>query len=206
MTNGIRNLLLLVLIVLSQKGLAQPWRKEARNFRTELEKAYRDSAHSPLKGEALNHFPGHDFFRLKKAYCLNARFVPTPGETPFDMMTSSGKTKRFVKYGELHFRLQNQNHQLAAYRRLAGPNQDEPAPDLFVPFKDLSCGQESYGGGRYLDLPLPEGDQVTLDFNRCYNPYCAYSTGWNCPIPPMENHLNIKVLAGIKNPKSTSHQ
>jgi uncharacterized protein (DUF1684 family) len=76
---------------------------------------------------------------------------------------------------------------------------------LFVPFKDLSSGKETYGGGRYLDFETTaiKEDLVILDFNKAYNPYCAFSSGFSCPIPPKENHLNVRVEAGEKNFKKS---
>ena len=69
---------------------------------------------------------------------------------------------------------------------------------LFVPFTDLTNGKETYGGGRYMDVEIPEGDSIVLDFNKAYNPYCAYSTNYSCPIPPKENDLPISINAGLK--------
>ena len=69
---------------------------------------------------------------------------------------------------------------------------------LFLPFTDNSNGEESYTGGRYLDLQIPENDKIILDFNQAYNPYCAYSGRYSCPIPPSENHISFPVLAGVK--------
>ncbi|MBZ0243452.1 MAG: DUF1684 domain-containing protein, partial [Bacteroidales bacterium] len=77
----------------------------------------------------------------------------------------------------------------------------EKNPDykgLFVPFKDKTNGKISYGGGRYLDIEIPESAQLILDFNNAYNPYCAYNSKWSCPIPPYENHLKISICAGVK--------
>jgi uncharacterized protein (DUF1684 family) len=69
---------------------------------------------------------------------------------------------------------------------------------IFVPFTDLTTGSESYGGGRYVDLELPFSDKVIIDFNRAYNPYCAYNHKYSCAIPPEENHLNVAIKAGVK--------
>ena len=69
---------------------------------------------------------------------------------------------------------------------------------LFLPFTDKTNGDSSYGGGRYLDLKLPEGDSIIIDFNQAYNPYCAYNDKYSCPVPPKSNNLDIEVLAGVK--------
>ena len=71
---------------------------------------------------------------------------------------------------------------------------------IFLPFTDDSNGFETYGGGRYLDIDKPEDGvrKIVLDFNIAYNPYCAYSDAYSCPIPPRENNLSVKILAGAK--------
>jgi uncharacterized protein (DUF1684 family) len=114
------------------------------------------------------------------------------------MPTVSGKTKTFVKYGELHFTMNGRADTLFAYQNLKLAAKEDYDNTLFIPFRDHASGEEAYGGGRYIDWPIPKSDQATLNFNLCYNPYCAYSTGWNCPIPPQENYVDSKVLAGVK--------
>ena len=69
---------------------------------------------------------------------------------------------------------------------------------LFLPFTDLTNGEETYGGGRYIDLSIPDSDTIIIDFNKAYNPYCAYSSTRSCPIPPRENDLDLKVEAGVR--------
>ncbi len=69
---------------------------------------------------------------------------------------------------------------------------------LFFPFTDLSSGFGSYGGGRYIDLHIPPSDSILIDFNRSYNPYCAYNGRYSCPIPPRENHINFEITAGVR--------
>ncbi len=78
---------------------------------------------------------------------------------------------------------------------------------LLVPFGDATSGFESYGGGRYLEFNIPDiqNNQLALDFNKAYNPYCAYTTGYNCPIPPRENLLKIPIPAGEKNYEKPVH-
>jgi len=70
---------------------------------------------------------------------------------------------------------------------------------LFVPFRDGTSGKETYGGGRYFDCEIPPiGNSILLDFNKAYNPYCAYNPRFSCVIPPEENRLKIKIEAGEK--------
>jgi uncharacterized protein (DUF1684 family) len=69
---------------------------------------------------------------------------------------------------------------------------------LFLPFSDLTCGKESYIGGRYIDLKIPTSDTILIDFNTAYNPYCAYNHKYSCPIVPLENDLPVAINAGVK--------
>ena len=73
---------------------------------------------------------------------------------------------------------------------------------ISLPFTDLTNGNETYSGGRYIDLEIPEGNTIRIDFNKSYNPYCAYTEGYSCPIPPAENNLGYTITAGVKKPKS----
>jgi uncharacterized protein (DUF1684 family) len=83
---------------------------------------------------------------------------------------------------------------------MALKKQKEYKKYLFIPFRDLTSGKESYGGGRYIDTEIPAGETLILDFNRAYNPYCAYSHRYSCPIPPEENTLKVEIRAGEKVP------
>lgn len=163
--------------------------------------AYKDGflheERSPLKAEDLDKLR---FFEADVKYMIKCSFKRTPNEKPFDLPTSSGKTKQFVKYGVLSFELEGKKMQLAAYQNLTIKNAAQSAQHLFIPFRDETNGETTYGGGRYLDLSVADVEAKTpiLDFNKCYNPWCSYSAGYNCPIPPAENTLKIEIPAGEK--------
>ena len=117
------------------------------------------------------------------------------------MPTSSGITKKFIKFGVLKFKLNGKGQSLNVFQidpeiRAKFP---EYADLLFVPFKDFTSGKETYGVGRYIDIKTPKGKKVTLDFNLAYNPNCAYGNDkYSCPIPPKENFLRVEIKAGEK--------
>ncbi len=180
------------------KAQSSNWKKEAKAFQKALNQQYRDLVDSPLDSLDRIAFKKHDFFPISKDFCVAVTFIRTPDELPFEMPTVSGKTKTFVQYGELHFTLNGRKDTLFAYQNLKLAENPEFAEDLFIPFKDHTSGEEAYGGGRYIDWKIPKSAEAVLDFNVCYNPYCAYSTGWSCPIPPQENYVDSKVLAGVK--------
>lgn len=144
-----------------------------------------------------------DFYTANESYLVKCKFVATKGGEPFEIPTSAGTTKTYTKFGEFRFKLHGKKQKLAVYRSMALLNHPLYKDYLFIPFKDKTNGADTYGGGRYLDLYMKDmgGDEIILDFNKAYNPYCAFSDGYSCPIPPQENHLKIRVEAGEKNYK-----
>ena len=105
-----------------------------------------------------------------------------------------------MKYGELSFVLDGESQTLAIYQSLKLLTMPQYKDYLFIPFKDETNGRETYGGGRYLDIRMGaiKSGKVSLDFNKAYNPYCAFASagGYSCPVPPRENHLKVAVKAG----------
>jgi hypothetical protein len=190
--------------ICGQKSAA---RAEALKFQQEREAEFRDPKKSALPPEEIPNFKGLTYFPINTAYRVTARFVRTPDEAKFDMPTSNPqKQKRHVKYGELHFTLRGRKLTLNVYQNEALSQQEKYKDYLFLPFNDATNGKQTYGGGRYIDLKIPEGDTITLDFNHAYQPNCAYdhTTGrWSCPIPPRENRLKVAIRAGEKMPSRT---
>lgn len=145
-------------------------------------------------------FTGPRYFPPDERWRILARLdrdAPGTGAR-VQLNTSIGDLRDMDVYGTLIFSVDGDQHHLTAYRLApANPNYDQ----LFVPFQDATSGKESYGAGRYLDLPRQEdSDDYILDFNMAYNPSCAYSPRWNCPYPPPQNRLPIAVEAGEKVP------
>jgi hypothetical protein len=143
-----------------------------------------------------------DFYPPDPAWRVPARVTLTPDSPVFDMMTYSGVTRKYRQYATVQFRIGSKPLQLSLYQNISLMEKDSSYRDyLFLPFKDLSNGEATYGGGRYLDFRKKNisGGVLILDFNKNYNPYCAFSDGYSCPIPPRENHLDIEVTAGEKN-------
>lgn len=139
------------------------------------------------------------FFPPNPKYRVEANFTRIEDSTGFDMTTYSNKKKGFLVYGYADFILQGKKCRLYLYRSRKLMTDPKYKDDLFLPFIDKTSGKESYSC-RYIDLKI--GDiregRVAIDFNTCYNPYCAYGDGWNCPIPPSENHLRVSIRAGEK--------
>ena len=143
------------------------------------------------------------FFKPDGAYRVQALFSLKPDAQPFEIATYSGITKPYIQFGWLDFEIENVTLRLAVYKSIRLGSMPGFEDYLFLPFKDLTNGEQTYGGGRYIDLKASEIDQsglITLDFNKAYNPWCAYSEGYNCPVPPAVNHLEVAITAGERSP------
>ncbi|MBX2828402.1 MAG: DUF1684 domain-containing protein [Flavobacteriaceae bacterium] len=175
---------------------------EIEVYRYEENEKFLNEEESPLDKKALRKFKALDFYPIDLAYRVKAKFVRTPGEKPFLMPTSTSRLPEYVKYGEAHFSLQGKELMLNLYKFTGDYGAEGYENYLFLPFTDLTSGDGSYGGGRYIEAWIPEGDSIIIDFNKAYNPYCAYSKDYSCPIPPKENDLLVRVEAGVKDYKA----
>lgn len=168
-------------------------------FQQELNAEYRNPAESPLPKEVRKSFKGLPFFPINYAARVEARFVRDSLAAPFAMETSTQRRPMYRKYGDVFFTLHGQELKLSIYQNLELTQREGYQDYLFVPFTDQTNGHTSYGGGRYLDLRLGQiqNERVVLDFNRAYNPFCAYGGQYSCPVPPAENRLPIAIAAGV---------
>lgn len=167
-------------------------------FQKEINAEYKDASASPLKDKDRKKFKGLEFFKVDSSFVVTAKFERTPDETPFEMKTTTDRLPVYVKYGIVTFNLKGNEYQLNVYQNQDLTKKDGYEDYLFLPFLDDTNGEESYGGGRYIDIKIPEGNEMVIDFNKAYNPYCAYNEKYSCPIVPRENYLELKVEAGVK--------
>ena len=151
-----------------------------------------------LTNNDFRKFKGLVFYPIDLKYQVTATFVRTPDEKPFLMPTSTSRKPEYVKYGEAHFMIDNEKYKLNLYKNTSTYDDPEFKDNLFLPFTDFTSGDGSYGGGRYIDARIPKGDKIIIDFNKAYNPYCAYSHNYSCPIPPKENDLTVRIEAGVR--------
>ena len=140
------------------------------------------------------------FFKPDENYLVKATFLKLQDSTGFIMKTSGSKDKKFFRYGRVSFQVNGTDLSLVVYQNEQLMQDTAFENYLFLPFTDLTNGEESYGGGRYLDLEISKlkNNSILIDFNKAYNPYCAYASGYNCPVPPRENNLPIAIRAGEK--------
>jgi uncharacterized protein len=195
-----KKFLSLVILLQLNFGFAQKKydSSDAEKFQKEINSEYADAKTSPLMAEDLAVFKTLDFYPIDKKYAVIAQFIRTDKEKPFQMKTSTDRKPVYVKYGEAHFIIDGKKMKLNIYKNIELSKQKKYKKALFLPFSDLTCGNESYIGGKYIDLKIPKGNTIAIDFNTSYNPYCAYSHKYSCPKVPLENDLDIEIKAGVK--------
>lgn len=172
--------------------------KQIRKFQKDLNKLYLNKDETPLRGDNFTHFKAHPFFPIDLKYRVKAILVKAENPQPFEIPTSSGRTQQYREYGKAYFTIDGKPYVLAIYQNLRLIATEKYRNHLFLPFRDATNGKETYGGGKYLDLEIPEGDTIVIDFNQSYQPYCAYNAyDYNCPIVPEENTLPVEIWAGV---------
>lgn len=176
----------------------EKWVVTSKDYQDNLNKEFADKNESPLNVEDFKNFKALDFFPIDSKFIITAKFVKSTNEKVFEMKTSTDRLPKYKKYGTLFFEIEGKEFKLNLYQNLELIKKEGYADYLFLPFSDLTCGKESYIGGRYIDMRIPKGESVIIDFNRAYNPYCAYNHRYSCPIVPLENDLDIEIKAGVK--------
>ncbi len=193
-------ILVLYIVLISLSSCAQKKRpiKGETKFQKELNAEFKDATKSPLKDKDRKVFQGLDFFKFDSTYIVKATLKRTPESNWFNMKTTTSRVSKERVYGVLFFELKGKEYKLNIYQA-EDLMQTEGFEDyLFLPFLDKTNGLESYGGGRYIDATIPEGNFMVIDFNEAYNPYCAYNDKYSCPIVPRVNYLETRIEAGVK--------
>ncbi|MDB5234274.1 MAG: hypothetical protein JWR44_1267 [Hymenobacter sp.] len=168
---------------------------DLHKFRSDKNRAFRQSPDSPLSPEQKAGFDSLKYYPGELSFVINATISREAKPDTVLMQMSDNKAEKYLHWGQAKFQIEQQPQQLSVYLKANGTDST-----LFIPFTDATNGHETYGGGRYLDAPIPklnEGE-IKLDFNRAYNPYCAYNNEFSCPVPPAENRLQVAIAAGEK--------
>jgi len=165
--------------------------QKIEKFRREKDEAFKYRDDSPIENrEAFTHL---NYFPPKTQYRIKARWVPIDeNEADFLVQMTDSTFDRLRSVAYAYFEYEGKEYRLLLFEK------EGNASYWFLPFKDASNGKETYEGGRYLDVEKPKGNTLILDFNFAYNPYCAYSPDYSCPIPPAQNNLDFAILAGEK--------
>ena len=193
-------LILILALLLSTVSYGQETKdiKSAKKFQQKLNKEFSSKEESPLKEEDLADFESLDFFPIDSSFIVNATLTLHKDSEPFPMKTTTDRLPIYKTYATANFEIKGKAFSLEIYQNEKLVLTTEYEDYLFLPFTDKTNGDSSYGGGRYLDLKLPEGDSIIIDFNQAYNPYCAYNDKYSCPVPPKDNNLDIEILAAAK--------
>ena len=173
-------------------------KESAAQFQKQLNLEFADSIKSPLTEKDRMEFRALDFFPIDSAFIVVAKFKRTKKEKSFEMKTTTERAPLYIKYGEISFSINGAIFKLNVYQNLELKMRKTHKNHLFLPFSDLTSGKETYIGGRYLDLEIPEDESIVVDFNQAYNPYCAYNPKYSCPIVPLVNDLATNINAGVK--------
>jgi hypothetical protein len=159
---------------------------------------FKTKGKSPLTESERKKFIQHDFFKIDLSYRVEALLQRTPNTTYFQMKTTTNRLSEERIYGTVSFNLNGQKHTLNVYQGKQLMTQKGFEDYLFLPFLDDTNSETTYAGGRYLDLRIPNGNKIIIDFNKAYNPYCLYNKKYSCPIVPEENYISTRINAGVK--------
>lgn len=194
--------LILALFFSSCNTSTKNYEETIKQFQYKLNIQFADSEESPLTKEDLPSFKSLAFFEIDENYSIEARLELTPESSIFKMQTTTDRLPLFKTYGIAHFTLNGKECTLNLYQSQDFLNNIH-GNLLFLAYNDTTNGKESYSGGRFIDVETPEIDSNTIiiDFNKSYNPYCAYNYKYSCPIPPSENNLPVAIYAGVKDYK-----
>ena len=163
---------------------------------------FADSTRSPFNEKEIEHFSSFRYFEPDTSFRITAEFIIDTSAPSFKMPTTTNRTPEYRIYGYLKFYINDTLCNLTVYQNIEYINHIEYGEFLFVPFTDRTNFSSTYEAGRYIDIEIPGMNSVVIDFNNAYNPYCAYSDRWSCPLVPYENHLEVDIKAGEKRYKN----
>lgn len=194
-----KHLLLLFFLFLAFENQGQSdFSVKIKHHRDSINAAFKDSSTSILDKKYREKFTELAFYPINEKFRVKAKFKAIKKAKVFEMKTTTKRLPLYKAYGKLYFEINGKALELTVYQSQDLKNKEGYEDYLFIPFTDLTSGEESYGGGRYLDLRIKDLKNPVIDFNLCYNPYCAYNAKYSCPIPPAENFLDVKIEAGVK--------
>lgn len=171
--------------------------QEVLAWRASKDAMFKSQPQSPLLPEDRAAFTGLLYFPINSMYRMPARLDEDRSNTAvIELSTSAEEKRRMQRVGSLRFTFNGKPLALTAF----ADEGTKVITRLFVPFGDLTSGETTYGGGRYLDLDRTPTGLYDLDFNRAYHPYCVYNISYVCPVPPRENRLDVAILSGEKLP------
>ncbi|MHA2029104.1 MAG: DUF1684 domain-containing protein [Candidatus Kariarchaeaceae archaeon] len=167
------------------------YKKDVELARAQKDNFFKTSHHSPINHHERNSFEGLDYFPIDENLVFKLPLKKYENPETIQMETSDGMIRDYFRIGYLAFQINEETASIHVYQQADNPDY------YFIPFRDSTSGNETYGAGRYMDIER-DGNLFILDFNSAYSPYCAYNENFSCPLPPFENHLKLAILAGEK--------
>jgi len=164
---------------------------ELTDFRKAKDDFFKSDPQSPLEAEQRQNFKGLSYFPENPALRFDLTLGKVEKPERVIMPTSAGDEQEYFHAGQVTFKVGTEQAALQVYVSANGG-------DYFIPFVDRTAPAETYGSGRYLEPEDLGNGRLRLDFNRAYNPYCAYNDRWSCPLPPDANRLSVRIEAGEK--------
>jgi uncharacterized protein (DUF1684 family) len=189
----------LLILLISTLSCAQDKRSVSgeTDWQKEMNADFKDATKSPLTEKDRKTFEALEFFKFDSTFVVTAKLKRTPDSKWFNMKTTTSRVSKERVYGILTFDLNGKTFQLNIYQGKDLMKREGYEDYLFLPFLDNTNGESSYSGGRYVEGKIPEGDEIIIDFNKTYNPYCAYNNKYSCPIVPRENYVDEDIKAGV---------
>lgn len=187
-------------LAFSQTDISE-MKKDTKEFQTEINSEYGNKEESPLTEEDFEHFNGLPFFDFDSNYYVTATIKKAKKKKSIKFKTSTDRKPVYDIYGTVTFEIHGNSYSLNVYQSQSLREKEEYSDYLFLPFMDLTNGKTSYAGGRYIDLKIPKTNEITINFHKAYNPYCAYSGRYSCPVVPEVNFIEVEINAGVKAPK-----
>ena len=197
MKNGYLFILIVVLFLSSCARMQDSYIVDIQAERDAKDSLYSLIKESPFGEEQLTTFKGLNYFPIDEKYKLEARIEILSQEEVVQLQTSTDRMPDYLRYAFVYFTIDKKEYKLTAFKSVDSKDK-EYENFLFLPFTDNNSTNDVYGGGRYVDFEIPTSKIFILDFNKAYNPYCAYNHKWSCVIPPRENALNVAINAGEK--------
>lgn len=190
-------LFLLLFLSLACTAKKLIYEQEINKYRDNYKRKFLKYSEAPLSKDQISYLR---FYDVDSSFCVDAKIERLKNQQPLEFKTSSGKTKQYIPFIKAHFLMNQEFHTVTIFKSVELMSNPLYKDYLFLPFTDLTNGEMTYGGGRYLDFREKDirNERLKLDFNKAYNPYCAYSSGYNCPIPPKSNFINVEIIAGEK--------
>lgn len=182
--------ILIVFLTLQGRG-DNEYKKEIADFRADREDFFETSSASPFLEEEIP-IGTFDYFKVSSSYKVNGKIERFTERKVLTLGNSDGTKTNFLRFGMVRFKVRDTEQTLVILKALGFGN------NYLLAFGDLTSGESTYGGGRYIDVQIGKSDQLIIDFNKAYNPYCAYIPDYTCPLPPRENFMNVAIEAGEK--------